>query len=138
MRRAVERGVLWLVRYGILVAVAIAVAPVTFVAVGSAGYAWWRGWTPRRLYKAAAWCLPMAAAWLVAIVVWPARIIGHGRPGGAAGAGGGTGPSGGYPPGVGPGAAWFRMVAAPFRAWARRSEVIGHAVVLPKGLRLGT
>jgi hypothetical protein len=126
VRRAVGRGVLWLLRNGILVAVAIAVAPVTLVAVGAAGYAWWRGWTPGRLYKAAVWCLPMAAAWLVAVVVWPARTIGHGGPGGAAGAGGGTGPGGGYPPGAGPGAAWFRMVAAPFRAWAGMWQLVGH------------
>jgi hypothetical protein len=126
VRRAVGRGVLWLLRNGILVAAAIAVAPVTLVAVGAAGYAWWRGWTPGRLYKAAVWCLPMAAAWLVAVVVWPVRIIGHGRPGGAAGAGGGTGPGGGYPPGAGPGAAWFRMVAAPFRAWAGMWQLVGH------------
>ena len=122
MRRAVGRGVLWLLRNGGLVAVAIAVAPVTLVAVGAAGYAWWRGWTPGRLYKAAVWCLPMAAAWLVAVVVWPARIVGHG----AAGAGGGTGPGAGYPPGVGPGASWFRVVAAPFRAWAGMWQLAGH------------
>ena len=126
MRRAVGRGVLWLLRTGILVAGAIAVAPVTLVAVGAAGYAWWRGWTPRRLYTAAVWCLPMAGAWLVAVVVWPARTIGHGGPGDAAGSGGGTGPGGGYPPGVGPGAAWFRLVAAPFRVWAGMWQLVGH------------
>ena len=93
MRRAVGRGALWLLRNAVLVGVAVAVAPVTLVAVGAAGYAWWRGWTPRRLYQAAVWCLPMAAAWLVAVVVWPARVIGNGRPGGTAGAGG-TGPGG--------------------------------------------
>ena len=124
MRRAVGRGAGWLLRNGILVAAAIAVAPVTLVAVGAAGYAWWRGWTPGRLYKAAAWCLPMAAAWLVAVVLWPVHIIGHGGPGRAAGAG--TSPGGGYPPGVGPGAAWFRSVAAPFRVWAGMWQLAGH------------
>jgi len=109
-----------------LIAVAIAVAPVTLVAFGAAGYAWWRGWTPRRLYRAAVWCLPMAAAWLVACVVWPARIIGDGGLAGAAGAGGGIGPGGGYPPGAGPGEAWFRMVAAPYRAWAGMWQLAGH------------
>jgi hypothetical protein len=130
VRRAVGGGAAWLLKNGILVAAAIAVAPVTLVAVGAAGYAWWRGWTPGRLYRAAVWCLPMAAAWLVAVVVWPVHIIGHGgRPvvaADAAGAGGGTGPGGGYPPGVGPGAAWFRLVAAPFRAWAGMWQLAGH------------
>jgi hypothetical protein len=130
VRRAVGRGAAWLLKNGILVAAAIAVAPVTLVAVGAAGYAWWRGWSPGRLYKAAVWCLPMAAAWLAAVVVWPVRIIGHGGPVGAAGAAGaaigGTGPGGGYPPGVGPGAAWFRLVAAPFRAWAGMWQLAGH------------
>ena len=125
MRRAVGRGALWLLRNAVLVGVAVAVAPVTLVAVGAAGYAWWRGWTPRRLYEAAVRCLPMAAAWLVAVVVWPARVIGNGGPGGAAGAGG-TGPGGGNPPGVGPGTAWFRMAAAPYRLWAGMWQLVGH------------
>jgi hypothetical protein len=125
VRRAVGRGALWLLRNAVLVGVAVAVAPVTLVAVGAAGYAWWRGWTPRRLYQAAVWCLPMAAAWLVAVVVWPARVIGNGRPGGTAAAGG-TGPAGGNPPGVGPGTAWFRMAAAPYRLWAGMWQLVGH------------
>ncbi len=125
MRRAVGRGALWLLRNAVVVGVAVAVAPVTLVAVGAAGYAWWRGWTPRRLYGAAVWCLPMAAAWLVAVVVWPARVIGNGGPAGAAGAGG-TGPGGGNPPGVGPGTAWFRMAAAPYRLWAGMWQLVGH------------
>jgi hypothetical protein len=119
-------------RNAVLVAVAIAVAPVTLVAAGAAGYAWWRGWTPRRLYQGAGWCLPMAAAWLVAVVVWPARVVAPVMPGGAAVAGrgtglaGGTDPGGGYPPRVGPGAVWFRLVAAPFRAWAGMWQLVGH------------
>lgn len=48
------------------VAVAAAAAPVTLVAVCSAAVAWWRGWPPRRLYVATAWCLPMLAVWLAA------------------------------------------------------------------------
>jgi len=124
VRRAVGRGALWLLRNAVVVGVAVAVAPVTLVAVGAAGYAWWRGWTPRRLYQAAVWCLPMAAAWVVAVVVWPARVIGTGGPGGAAGARG-TGP-GGNPPGVGPGTAWFRMAAAPYRLWAGMWQLVGH------------
>ena len=78
------RGAPWVLRNAIFVAVAIAVAPVTLVAVGAAGYAWWRGWTPRRLYRVALWCLPMAVGWLAAVVVWPARVIATAMPGGAA------------------------------------------------------
>ena len=125
VRRAVGRGVLWLLRLAVVAAAAAAVAPVTVVAAGAAGYAWWRGWTPRRLYEVAAWCLPMAAAWLIAVAVWPARVIGPAMPGGAV-AGGGTGPGGADPPGVGPGALWFRLVAAPYRAWAGMWQLVGH------------
>ena len=125
MRRAVGRGGLWLLRLATAAAAAVAVAPVTVVAAGAAGYAWWRGWTPRRLYEAAAWCLPMAAAWLIAVVVWPARVVGPAVPGGAA-AGGGTGPGGADPPGVGAGALWFRLVAAPYRAWLGMWQLVGH------------
>ena len=81
MRRAVGRGALWLLRNALVVAVAIAVAPVTLVAVGAAGYAWWRGWTPQRLYRAVVWCLPMAVAWLAAVVVWPVRVNAPAMPG---------------------------------------------------------
>jgi hypothetical protein len=132
MRRAVGRGALWLLRNALVVAVAIAVAPVTLVAVGAAGYAWWRGWTPRRLYRAVVWCLPMAVAWLAAVVVWPVRVSAPAMPGGAAVAGrgtglrGGTSPGGAYPPGVGPGAVWFRLVDAPFRAWIGMWQLVGH------------
>ena len=132
MRRAVGRGALWLLRNALVVAVAIAVAPVTLVAVGAASYAWWRGWTPRRLYRAVVWCLPMAVAWLAAVVVWPVRVNAPAMPGGAAVAGrgtglrGGTGPGGAYPPGVGPGAVWFRLVDAPFRAWTGMWQLVGH------------
>ena len=116
MRGAVGRGVGWLLRLALLAAVAVALAPVTAVAGGAAGYAWWRGWTPRRLYKAAAWCLPMAAAWLIAVAVWPERAPGLV-----------TAP--GFrlpPPGVGPGAMWLRVVAAPFRAWTGMWQLAGH------------
>jgi hypothetical protein len=49
--------------------VLIAAAPVTVVAVASAGAAWLRGWPPGRLYRAAAWCLPMIAVWLAAMAI---------------------------------------------------------------------
>jgi hypothetical protein len=59
------------------VAVAIALLPVTLVAVIAATAAWRQGWRPARLYRAAAWCLPMVAVWLVATALtrhslWPA------------------------------------------------------------------
>jgi hypothetical protein len=115
MRRAAGRGALWLLRLAVVTAAAVAVAPMTAVAAGAAGYAWWRGWTPRRLYEAAAWCLPMAAAWLIAVAVWPehATLV--------------TGP--GFrppPPGVGPGSPWFRVVVAPYRAWTGMWQLAGH------------
>jgi hypothetical protein len=51
-----------------LVAAAIAVLPVTLVAAGSAIVAWRYGWPPSRLYRAAAWCLPMLAVWLATAI----------------------------------------------------------------------
>ena len=129
VRRAAGRGAFRVLRVAVAAAVAVAVAPVTLVAIGAAACAWWRGWTPRRLYEAAAWCLPMAAAWLIAVVVWPARGIAP-------------------PPGVGPGALWFRVVAAPYRAWAGMWQLASHgqlagavvavaSVVVPAGIAVG-
>jgi hypothetical protein len=64
---------LWLIRkavkaFGWLLAVVIAVAAWPVTVVAGAGYlaAWLRGWPPVRLYRAAAWALPMTAAWLAA------------------------------------------------------------------------
>jgi hypothetical protein len=58
--RAAGRVLRWLA----LAAVLAAAAPVTLVAaVGFAG-AWLRGWPPARLARAAAWSLPMTAAYL--------------------------------------------------------------------------
>jgi hypothetical protein len=56
---------------------AVALLPVTLVAAVAVAAAWRQGWRPGRLYRAAAWCLPMVAVWLVAIAVtrhslWPA------------------------------------------------------------------
>jgi hypothetical protein len=98
VRRALGRGLLSLVRVVVLIAGAVALAPVTVVAAGAFCYGWWRGAGPRRVFAGALWCLPMVVAWLVAIAAWP----GH--------------PA--YPAGDGPGAPWFRVVAAPYRAWA--------------------
>src|SRR3984957_2746633 len=74
----------------------------------------------------------MAVAWLAAVVVWPVRVNAPAMPGGAAVAGrgtglrGGTGLGGAYPPGVGPGAVWFRLVDAPFRAWTGIWQRVGR------------
>jgi hypothetical protein len=46
--------------------VAVAAAPATLVAAGGFVLAWRRGWSPRQLLVAAAWCLPMVIAWLAA------------------------------------------------------------------------
>jgi hypothetical protein len=138
VRRAAWRGVLWLVRLAVVAAAAVAVAPVTAVAAVAAAYAWWRGWSPRRLYEAALWCLPMAAAWLIAVAVWPERTA-------TLVAASGFHPS---PPGVGPGMVWFRLVAAPYRAWAGMWQLVGHGqaggavvavapVAVPLGIAVG-
>jgi hypothetical protein len=58
--RAAVRAVL----LGLLAAAAIAAAPVSLVAAGAFVAAWSRGWQPRRLLTAAAWCLPMVVVWL--------------------------------------------------------------------------
>jgi hypothetical protein len=46
-----------------------AAAPVSLVAAYSVSLAWLLGWPPRRLYRAAGYCLPMLAAWLAAAAV---------------------------------------------------------------------
>jgi len=106
VRRAVARGLFRLLRFAALAAVAIAMAPVTLVAAGSAAFGWWRGWPPRRLFAAAAWCLPMAAVWLAAIAAWPVRAA--------------------RPAGLGPGPLWVRVAAAPYRAWLAMWQLAEH------------
>jgi hypothetical protein len=106
VRRALGRGLLSLVRVVVLIAGAVALAPVTVVAAWAFCYGWWRGAGPRRVFAGALWCLPMVVAWLAAIAAWP------GYPA--------------YPAGDGPGAPWFRVVAAPYRAWAAMWLLAGH------------
>jgi len=50
-------------------AAAAGLLPVTLVAAISVAVAWHRGWQPPRLYRAAAWCLPMLAVWLAAAAI---------------------------------------------------------------------
>jgi hypothetical protein len=113
VRRALGRGLFWLARVFIVAAGAVALAPVTLVAAGAFCYGWWRGAPPRRVYLAALWCLPMVAAWLVAVAVWPVRAVAAST-------------RTAYPAGVGPGSWWFRAVVAPYRAWDAMWRLAGH------------
>jgi hypothetical protein len=123
VRAAVARGLLRLTAAAVILALAVAVAPVTLVAAGAAAAGWWRGCPPRRLYAAAAWCLPMVLAWLAAVAVWPVRASGAGLPpSGRAARPLGTG----MPPGVGPGPFWLRVAAAPYRAWLAMAHLAEH------------
>jgi hypothetical protein len=49
--------------------VAIGLLPVTIVALAGVALAWQCGWPARRLYRAAAWCVPMLVVWLVATAI---------------------------------------------------------------------
>jgi hypothetical protein len=116
VRRALARGVGWLLCVLVVLAALAALGPVTLVAAGSAAFGWWRGWPPRRLYAAAAWCLPMVAAWLTAVAVWPV----------ASGAVSSWAPRRSLPPGAGSGPWWFRVAAAPGRAWLAMLHLAAH------------
>ena len=72
---------LWLVRKGVklsgwLLAFAIVIAawPLTLVTVAGYVAAWWRGWPPARLRRAAAWSLTMPTAWLAAAAARADRL----------------------------------------------------------------
>ncbi len=71
-RRPARAGA-WLALRAISAAAAaallIAAAPVSLVALLSAGVAWQLGWPPRRLYRAALACAPMVAVWLAATAI---------------------------------------------------------------------
>ena len=149
MRRAVWR-LAWLALRTVLAAgVAVALAPVTLVAAGTAAYGWWQGWPPRRLFVAALWSVPMTVAWLIAVAAWHVGAVAGGGMAGGGMAGSGTagtgtagtgtagartaggGATGGAagaarPPGVGGGDLWFRVVAAPYRAWVSMWQLAGH------------
>src|SRR3984885_13949659 len=75
MLRALARLIWRLLRIAVLVAALILAAPAVLVAAYAAALAWFLGWPPRPLYPAAAWCLPMLAAWLAAMAAggrrWP-------------------------------------------------------------------
>jgi len=136
VRRALARAVLRLFLGRIVpVLFAVALAPVMLVAAIAAGFGWWRGWPPRRLYAAAAWCAPMVVAWLAAVAVWPVRLVARTgsvgrRPGSVPLSGTGlsgrtvAGPA--VPAGVGPGPAWLRLAVAPWRAWLAMCHLAWH------------
>jgi hypothetical protein len=102
-------------------AVAVALIPVTVIAVCGYVLAWWRGWPPRRLCLAAAWCSPLAAGWLGAATIWPAGL-----------------------PGPAPASWWLRLAVAPYRGW-RLAELaaihgdilIGVLVIAPLAIPAG-
>ena len=75
MLRALTRMLWWLLRVAVFVAALVVAAPVVLVAAYAAALAWFLGWPPRQLYRAAVWCLPMLAAWLAAMAAdgrpWP-------------------------------------------------------------------
>ena len=65
-------AMLWLIRkgfkvFGWLLVAAAAIAAWPLTAVAALGYltAWLRGWPPARLWRAAAWALPMTAAYAI-------------------------------------------------------------------------
>jgi hypothetical protein len=60
-----------------IAATAVALLPVTLVVAIAMTAAWRQGWQPTRLYRAAGWCVPMVAVWLLATALtrhslWPA------------------------------------------------------------------
>ena len=63
---ALWRATALAIAVGTAAVVAVGLLPVTVVAAASVAVAWRRGWLPGRLYRAAAWCLPMLAVWLAA------------------------------------------------------------------------
>jgi len=104
-----------------LAAVAVAIIPVTVIAGAGYALAWWRGWPPRRLYLAAAWCSPLAVGWLGAATLWPSGL-----------------------PGPDPAQWWLRLAVAPYRGW-RLAELaaihgqvmIGVLIIAPLAIPLG-
>ncbi|HEY8046888.1 MAG TPA: hypothetical protein VIF35_21655 [Streptosporangiaceae bacterium] len=67
MLRALARLIWRVLRVVVFVAALVVAAPAVLVAAYAAALAWFLGWPPRQLYRAAAWCLPMLAAWLAAM-----------------------------------------------------------------------
>jgi hypothetical protein len=60
---------LWLLRAVAAAALIVVALPVSVAAGCAVAAAWLGGWPPGRLYRAALWCAPMVAVWLVATAV---------------------------------------------------------------------
>jgi hypothetical protein len=80
-RRPITAGIVRLAAVGaaatVIAATAVVLLPVTLVVAIAMTAAWRQGWQPNRLYRAAAWCVPMVAVWLLATALtrhslWPA------------------------------------------------------------------
>jgi len=65
----IRRAALRVLRIAVAAALVVAAAPVSLVAAVGTGLAWFGGWPPARLYRAALCCLPMLAVWLAATAV---------------------------------------------------------------------
>lgn len=109
----------------VVTAGAVVLLPVTMTAVVAYAIAWWRGWPPRRLYLAAAWCAPLAAGWLAAATCWPVQL-----------------------PSPDPRQWWLRLLVGPYRGWRAMelAAIHGHVVIaaafiaplaIPAGLAAG-
>lgn len=135
VRKAAARGLWRVLRLGLAAALIVALAPVTIVGALTFATAWWRGWPPRRAYAAAAWCLPMVAAWFAAAALWPVPAstglvsTGTASTGPVSTGPVSTGPAG-WPAGLGPGALWTRVAALPGRSWLDMWQLAAHGHVL--------
>jgi hypothetical protein len=76
LARRAAKAAKWL----LLAAAVIVTWPLTLVVLAGYTAAWWRGWPPARLGRAAAWVLPGTAVWLTGQVVhdrtWRAAALG--------------------------------------------------------------
>jgi len=108
--RKLLRATGWL----LLAAVAAAAWPVTLVTVTGYTAAWLRGWPPVRLYRAAAWVLPVTVAWLAGAEVrapgWAAALA--------------------------PGRAWVRDLEHPAGMELARAFALAAPAAVPAGLAL--
>jgi hypothetical protein len=66
---AVLRLLARLIKVAAAAAVVLAAAPVSLVTAYAVTLAWAAGRPPRRLYRAALWCLPMVAVWVAATAI---------------------------------------------------------------------
>lgn len=97
-------------------AVALAALPVSLTAAGAVIMAWWRGWQPRRLFTAAAWCGPMTATWLALT---------------------GLGPGGWHALGAAPQDAWLAFWRLAGAGSYFRAAAVAAPLALPLGLAAG-